>query len=238
MGAVSSHFTGVNYMQKVWAPLLILLLGGCSVQAGESAEEWGETTQALANSEFGVFGGQFQIDCRGPSIANPWTGTFGCPHGQYTAFVSNRQTDPESGCGGHEYFCSGPVIAGDLAPPFGGMYQVDDCNTNSVGNPSNGNLLGCGYGFTPLKIGRVKVPEGNQCGANQYACYGDVFKARSTVGFGGEYQVSDTGRGTTINQLTGGASCPAGYRPLRYGRVLTNGEDGPKAGANQYYCAN
>jgi len=218
-------------MYKAIVSLMLLASSGCLAQPSETTEDAAQTEQSLS---FWVWGGHFQIDdCGGNNVVNQMTGSTNCGDG-FTQYRSNRQSDPESHCGGNDYFCAGPGVA-QFPQVFYGMYQVSDCGTDWVNNPETGTL-GCPSGYSSLKIGRVKVPEGSQCGATQYACLGGSFASFSR-NFGGEYQVSDTGQGTTVNPLTGASNCPSGYTAKKYGRVLTAGDGHAKAGANQYYCA-
>jgi len=51
----------------------------------------------------------------------------------------------------------------------GGSYQVDDCGTNNIANPRTGGL-NCPGGYNAHLVGRIKCPEGRNCGGNQYEC--------------------------------------------------------------------
>jgi len=62
-------------------------------------------------------------------------------------------------------------INGNLNSIFrtAGLYQVDDCGRNNVANPFTGGL-GCPDGYRAVSYGRIKCPEGNGCGGNQFIC--------------------------------------------------------------------
>lgn len=173
-----------------------------------------------------AWGGSFQLDdCSGVNNrANPITGSTTCPAG-YTAYRSTRQLDPETLCGGFDYFCAKEVPPGlSEGTSWISMFQVDDCGVNNVGP-------GCPTNSTAVKLERVMAPE-SLCGAEQYACQ-SIF---SNVGhFAGTYQIDDCGSGSTVNPLSGTLGCPAGYQASQYGRVLTAES---RCGANQYICMN
>lgn len=212
----------------------IAAASGCSAQVEAPVESTGEVGQELVGgAQQFAWGGRYQIDdCGTNSVNNPLTGGLNCPSG-FTPLNGGRQTDPESNCGGSDYFCAKSGM-GSFDSRMWGMFQVDDCGVNTIGNPDNSNLLSCPSGFTTVRVGRVKTPE-SQCGAWQYACRGSF--PSSWRWYGGEYQVGDVSTGTKVNPLTGQASCPFGYTPKRYGRILSAEPWDAKVGVNQYYCS-
>jgi hypothetical protein len=121
------------------------------------------------------FGGMFQVDdCGSNNVSNGLTDTLGCPYG-YFADAIGRVLTPESKCGAWQYVCDTRPGESSNNPYYdkirwGGQYQVDDCATNTMGNPLNSNLASCPYPYKPVRYGRVRAPEGNQCGVNQYFC--------------------------------------------------------------------
>jgi hypothetical protein len=151
--------------------------------------------------------------------------------------TGTRALMPESKCGGNQYQCENPGFSFSSSLKFGGLYQVDDCGINHVGNAMQSGGLGCPYGYWADKVGRVMTPE-SKCGALQYVC--DARPNESTGNplqdkyrWGGQYQVDDCGGNTRSNPLTGAPNCPTNYYPVAYGRVL-----GPetKCGVNQFVC--
>ena len=154
---------------------------------------------------------------------------------------------PESRCGGNQYFClthpplwPGPdKIDETRTQKFGGMFQVDDCQVNTIGNRFNNNQTSCPPGFFQDWIGRVMAPESG-CGANQFLCSarpeeagGATFENNVNLGvntlrWGGQYQVDDCGT-NTINP-----GCLLGYTAVAYGRV--KGPEGGQCGVTQYVC--
>jgi hypothetical protein len=202
------------------------------------------------------FGGMYQIDdCGGRygvnSRMNPVTGTFGCPAAPftiagsggasllrwYTARTVGRVKGPEAPmCGVTQFACLGYVDAGFTAAwNWSGNYQVGDCGTNTVGNP----LLSppwtmCPDGNPGLAYGRIKAPEGNQCGAIQRLCRAG-FGAGTPLG--GFFQISDCDRRLDVGNPVrpdGAAACPPGTTPAVYGRIKE--PEGGMCGATQYVC--
>lgn len=120
------------------------------------------------------FGGAYQIDdCGRNNVGNFFqSGGFGCTAG-YTAQAIGRVMGPESNCGGWQYICVAPPSTSYTQTQdrmrWGGQYQVDDCATNSRANPFTG-ATNCPHNYVPIQYGRVKGPEGRQCGVTQYYC--------------------------------------------------------------------
>jgi hypothetical protein len=84
--------------------------------------------------------------------------------------------------------------------------------------------------------GRIKAPEGGQCGANQYFC-GGVGTPVNPVRFGGMYQVADCDPphhniGNPM-RADGAISCPSGMAAVQYGRIK---DPETMCGANQFAC--
>lgn len=192
------------------------------------------------------FGGSYQIDdCGQQLIRNPLTQDFTCSSG-FTAVQYGRSKNPEgSHCGVEQYVC---LLTLQLSPPhqfsFGGMFQVDDCGTDSEPNPTVNPGM---YGFACIsslwdnaaQFGRVLAPE-SHCGATQYLC-SSTFVLSGAPLFGGIYQqvdptVADPNTDTVPNPITGTPQCPNEYQPsppTPIGRILT-----PETnfGATQYLC--
>ena len=93
----------------------------------------------------------------------------GCPPGSQPAKYG-RTIGPEARCGVSQYLCvdrrtdskrDGPLIVGG--------YQRDDCGVNNVPDDTSKDVR-CPDGSEARKVGRVKAPEGTQCGADQYLC--------------------------------------------------------------------
>ncbi len=186
-----------------------------------------------------LFGGMFQVDdCGTNTIANPFTGQPSCPSG-YTSILFGRVLGPESRCGVNQSYCGALVGTAPQAPPhtwaFAGRYQVDDCGRNNVGNPWVAGGLGCPYGAQALLVGRTKAPESG-CGANQYMCgFADGSPTARTMPFGGAYQLGDCGTNTYSNPFTFNTTCPPGWIPVSAGRVKV--PEGSQCGGSQYFCA-
>jgi hypothetical protein len=192
------------------------------------------------------FQGQFQLDdCGIDNIPNDaWPSGFNCPFSP--PIRGGRALMPESGCGGNQFQCEQVAFSFSNSLKFGGIFQVDDCGVNNIGNAYNNGNLSCPRGFFQDDIGRVKAPESN-CGATQYLCDarpneagGETFSDNISLGvntlrWGGQYQQDDCGTNTRVNPLTGGLSCPSvRYAPIRYGRV--KGPEGGQCGVNQFVC--
>ena len=124
------------------------------------------------------FGGMFQITDRvRPDISprrlvvpNALTGAATCPAG-FSAVLIGRVLFSEVEIGADQYVCvtrdPNPFIVG---AEFGGTFQYDDCwGGSDVVNAETGDY-NCPTGFTAKAYGRVKSPEGGQCGATQYVC--------------------------------------------------------------------
>jgi len=207
---------------------LCLALVGCGGTA-DGEEQIEDIQQELNNGK--AFGGSFLIDdCGGNNVANPFTGQLNCPAG-YTQYKINRQRDPESGCGGWQYFC-GQTQSGFWFSSFEGIYQLHDPGTSTagdVGNSRAGGALGCPSGATAYPMSRVYAPE-SHAGATQYLCSGGI----NGVAFSGAYEVNDCGQHNRNNPLTGATNCPAGTAPHKYGRAKD--PESPGCGFNQYYC--
>ncbi|MGC4070224.1 MAG: hypothetical protein QM784_37300 [Polyangiaceae bacterium] len=120
-------------------------------------------------------GGMFQVDdCGQNHVYNGITDTLGCPYGYYADAIG-RVLTPESKCGAWQYVCDTRPGETSNNPYYdrvrwGGQFQIDDCGTNSKGNALNANLTSCPYPYTAVRYGRVRAPEGNKCGVNQYVC--------------------------------------------------------------------
>jgi len=193
------------------------------------------------------FQGQFQLDdCGGiDNIPNDaWPSGFVCPFSP--RIQGGRSLMPESGCGGAQFQCEQQAFSFANSLKFGGMFQVDDCGTNNIGNTYNNDALSCPRGFFQDRIGRVKAPESN-CGATQYLCdarpneaggstiSGGVNLGVNTLRWGGQFQRDDCGTNTRVNPLTGSTTCPSiRYVPVQYGRV--KGPEGGQCGVNQFVC--
>jgi hypothetical protein len=161
---------------------------------------------------------------------NPFTGSTTCPVG-YSQYQINRQLDPESGCGGWQFFCS-KTQSGFWFSSFEGIYQIHDPGTSGasdVGNSRAGGALGCPAGATAYPISCVYSPQGH-AGSTQYMCSGGI----NGVAFGGAYEVNDCGQHNKPNPFTGAINCPAGTSPHKYGRAKD--PESPGCGFNQYYC--
>lgn len=113
---------------------------------------------------------------------------------------------------------------------FGGIYQVDDCGGNNLGNALTGGLF-CPRGHTPVIFSRFRAPE-TKCGAQQYYC---VDRSKIEHGsFGGMYQINDNGRGKYGNpECGGGYCCPNNKTPYAIERVIHAEE---LCGSNIYIC--
>src|SRR5260370_13615297 len=126
---------------------------------------------------------------------------------------------------------------------FGGMFQVDDCGRDTIGNAYNNGATSCPSGFFQDRIGRVTAPE-SQCGAWQYLCDARPNEAGghtvtqgldcglNTLRWGGQYQTDDCGINTRVNPLTGNTNCP----PARYFAVQSARFQAPDSpcGRNQF----
>jgi len=225
--------------------LSLLALAGCG--AAPQADETGEDQQAVSPPFVWTYGGSFQIDdCGGDNVGNALNGgAFNCAFGFFqrprpaTANVGNRQLDPESRCGGNDYFCTKDGYP-QLGPGgTGGMFQLDDCLIRkNVGNSANGGNFSCptwpagssNRNYVATRMARVLNPESG-CGAWQYVCTGGTGRDHY---FGGTYQVDDCGQNTKNNPLTSAPNCPTNYVPQRYGRV--KGAEGSQCGVTQYWC--
>jgi hypothetical protein len=193
-----------------------------------------------------TYGGSFQLDDRGwdnvGNAANSQASSCSSGYSQYpiapTADTGNRQLDPESMWGGNDFFC-----VKDRYPMLGpggiaGMYQVDDCHVDDVGNWINGNALSCPtvatefgqQSYTAVPIARVLAPESG-CGAWQYVCVRGTSRDHY---FGGTFQIDDCRSNTKNNPLTNAPSCPPGYARQQYGRV--KGAEADQCGVSQYWC--
>jgi hypothetical protein len=204
------------------------------------------------------FQGQTQVDDCDPNGGNSipnyaWsillpTGQCPFPDPVFPRRSHLRALMPESRCGGNQYLCDSPVAPGSFSnridptktQKFGGMFQVDDCGVNTIGNRFNDNRLSCPPGFFQDWIGRVMAPESG-CGANQFLCSarpeeagGATFEngvnlGVNTLRYAGQYQVDDCGTNTI-----GPVGCARGYTSVAYGRV--KGPEGGQCGVTQYVC--
>jgi hypothetical protein len=157
---------------------------------------------------------------------------------------------PNTGCGGNQFLCQQQAFSSGNSLKFGGMFQIDDCGTNTIGNTFNNGNPSCPREFFQDRIGRVKTPE-SRCGATQYLCDarpseagGHTFQdfrdlGLNTLRWGGQFQLDDCRVNNRVNPLTGAFNCPSAgsdpshYAAIRYGRVL-----GPESGCgvNQFVC--
>jgi len=185
------------------------------------------------------FGGMYQVDdCGRNNVVNPYTNAASCPSG-FKVQQSGRVRAPESGCGANQFVCTAtaslPAPSLSRSFRFAGTYQVDDCGTNNIGNPVVAGNLGCPAGATAMAFGRIKAPEGSQCGATQYVCgYPDATPTNRPLPFWGTYEVGDCGIDSLTNWLTSAMSCPAGTSAFAYGRVQV--PEGSQCGGNEYMC--
>lgn len=178
------------------------------------------------------YGGEFQVDdCNRNNVYNPKTGSLSCPSG-FTAYKSGRSLGPESKCGSNQYICMKSTYSAATSYGYGGMYQIDDCGRNNVGNPNYSGWLACPTGYSALKVARVMAPESG-CGAWQYACITSGMNSGTWQYFGGTFQIDDCATNSLANFSTRGLYCPAGYTASVYGRVK-----GPESrcGVTQYSC--
>jgi hypothetical protein len=119
-------------------------------------------------------GGLFQIDdCGVDNITNLLMGGFSCPSGFFQAAIG-RIVAPDTGCGATQYLCyARPDQRTNNAPyndvRYGGRYQIDDCGTSTAVNNLTG-ATSCPAPYVKVPYGRVKAPEGSQCGITQYMC--------------------------------------------------------------------
>ena len=183
-------------------------------------------------SEYMSYGGGFQVDdCNRNNVNNPITGTLSCPWGTW-AYWSGRARGPESRCGSNQYMCLGYGYSQSGSWGFGGMFQIDDCGRNNVGNSLYWNWLACPTGFGAYRVARVTASE-SKCGATQYACispYGGSQWATPA----GTFQIDDCATNNRPNPFSGGLYCPPGHYARPYGRV--KGSEGDKCGVWQYVC--
>jgi hypothetical protein len=185
---------------------------------------------ALAQNYF-TYGGGFQVgDCNRNNVNNPTTGTLSCPYGT-SAYYAGRVLGPESRCGASQYMCLSYGYSLSNSWGFGGMYQVDDCRRNDVGNNLYNNWLACPTNFYPYAVGRIMAPESG-CGAVQYACL-SWRDGPQWAHPGGTFQIDDCARNNVANPFTGGTYCPSGYYARVHGRIK-----GPESrcGVTQYVC--
>jgi len=95
--------------------------------------------------------------------------------------------------------CSSPVDPNrNRDSAFGGIYQVDECGTNSVVNWMT-NSLNCPVGYESVLFSTVNCPSGNQCQGRQYYCFNSSAKAQ----FQGAYQLDERGSCHIPNYLSG-----------------------------------
>jgi len=236
----------------------LLFLAGCGGAPDGADPSTPEPTGEISQGSFIVllnstdprwsFQGQFQRDdCRNfwsDDFANDaWPSGYTCPF--TTPIPEGRAMMPETGCGGWQYLCEQSAFSFFNSLKFGGMYQVDDCGANTIGNAYNNGATSCTGGFLPRRIGRVKAPESG-CGAWQYLCAARTNEpgghtvtqgidcGLNTLRWGGQYQKDDCFGDSRVNPLTGSYSCPSPrYFAVQYGRVL-----GPETGCgvNQFVC--
>eukprot|EP00743_Colponemidia_sp_Colp-15_P010019 GILK01010995.1.p1 GENE.GILK01010995.1~~GILK01010995.1.p1 ORF type:complete len:643 (+),score=91.46 GILK01010995.1:27-1931(+) len=122
-----------------------------------------------------TFGGIYQIGDRDGigHRANPMTGGLSCPAG-YQELDVGRVIAPEPRYYGvRQMVCHGSVPPSVLQD-YGGMYQLADRGVGCDGvddraNPMTGGLS-CPADFVPVTRGRIKIPEGRQCGGIQVWC--------------------------------------------------------------------
>jgi hypothetical protein len=214
------------------------MLAGCGAAPISSDDPAGsestasESTATTQEALSGVwtYEGSFQVDdCGRNNVPNGMNGGgFNCA--DPVQYQSNRQLDPESRCGGNDYFCAKPGYP-KLGPVgVAGFFQQPDLRSRDfVANSVTGTTK-CPTGYRQVQIGRVLTPE-DQIGANQFVC---VSGWGSDHYFGGTYQVDDCGQSTRNNPLTGAPTCPGGYTPQKYGRV--KGAEGSQCGINQFWC--
>ena len=111
----------------------------------------------------------YQIDdCRvndvGNNLYNNW---LACPTNFYP-YAIGRIKAPESSCGATQYACISWKGGPQWAHPAG-TFELNDCGSNNVPNAFTGGIY-CPSGYYARVYGRVKAPEGSQCGATQYVC--------------------------------------------------------------------
>jgi hypothetical protein len=172
-----------------------------------------------------AFGGIYQIDdCSASNnVPNPRTGGLTCPAG-YVSFRSTRHLDPETGCGGWDFFCAKASTTEGTS--WDNFHQVDDCRVDNFG-PS------CTSGETLQRIGRAMAPESG-CGSTQFMCQSSLINA--PFHFAGTYLVDDCGQNSNVNPFTSTLGCPPGYTGVQYGRVKT--AEGSQCGAGVFVCLN
>ena len=204
-----------------------LELGDGALMDGSAAQKTGITATMTWS-----YGGEFQVDdCNRNNVNNPKTGTLACPSG-FTAYKSGRSFGPESKCGSNQFVCLKSTYSSSTSYGYGGMFQIDDCGRNNVGNPNYYGWMACPTGYSALKVARVMAPESG-CGAWQYACVTSGMNSGTWQYFGGTFQIDDCATNSLANFYTKGLYCPAGYTASVYGRVK-----GPesKCGVTQYSC--
>lgn len=120
------------------------------------------------------FGGMYQVnDGHASDYPNALNNNqFACPAG-FNDFQIERALHPELHVGTNIHIC----LRNSLSPSssvLGGFFQLTDLGfpDDNIVNPFTG-AASCPLGYQGLQVGRIKVPEGKQAGANSYICMTD-----------------------------------------------------------------
>jgi hypothetical protein len=183
-----------------------------------------------------LFGGLYWVkDCQDCDAGdpNPFTKGFNCPSGT-KPYPIGRTLTPEEKTGSNLFLCLGDLTIHE-DENFGGMYQLDDVNSqdNRMNPITNG--YNCSSGYRNILVARVTTPEPQWSGASIFYCFKEV-ESLGDAHMGGFYTQADVGtQGNVANQYTLTTSCPNQYTPYRAGRHY-----GPesKVGTNLYVCLN
>jgi hypothetical protein len=186
------------------------------------------------------FGGSFQVDdCNEGSVPNPIVGGLYCPPGFKSVQYGRAQNPEGSHCGINQFACVFEQIPSQWPDyDFGGAFQMDDCNADTVPNSVTGGEGCLGAPWETAQYGRVLTPE-TKCGANQFVCTKTKANPPDPLApkFGGMFQrvdpVADPITDKVPNPFTGDTTCPAPYHEVPIGRVLTPETE---VGANQFVC--
>jgi hypothetical protein len=149
---------------------------------------------------------------------------------------------PETNNGVSQFACEATGIPG---PPFearwryGGSFQIGDGVCGGEGtmpNPLTG-ALSCPPGYAAAPFGRIKNPEGSQCGVTQFVCTITRDTPPQDFSFGGMHQNKDLActSDPPLPPPSDSGPCAAGFESDDYGRILTPEE--PQCGATQTFCS-